>query len=441
MQDRMLNRITDYWDQRVDAVDRLSEVLVENSEAETRAAMTSIVEAVWRHLNALDDRMLVMSAVLVIEDLYKAAIQLAALERRYLLYLAATAVPYFNGLYRRGYGVEYFIDNTFSRFDGPVLFLPTWFKSAGLIYICPQAAAIKLFEADRPKDEWPSLVAKYQEKGRASADLAAEQAHSAGRSYVYLDTDTPEDGFAVADMTRGRPGVIHVIRVEAPTPGSHCIVTDPPGPRASPEASAIRGASPKPPTEETRLAAPAAVVADPIRPGPSARDERPGLIKGLKTLFSRSERQTIDTTVIEQIVSQLTHSEEDIRRTARQALRVALADAASKAVDAKSRDALRAQVQAFRDAAWTLISQSKIADGEYTMVAAIESAQKAMAIAPELRMVMPMLLDARLKSFYTHPIAETNDAAYSALDYAINSALDAIRGQADFHSVLSTWRP
>jgi hypothetical protein len=234
----MLPRITDYWDWQVDAIERLSLVLAETPERDRPAQIKLIGEAVTRHVDALDDHFLRLSAVALVEDLYKSANRLTSLDDTPLQYLQASAAPYFRALTRRGYTVHYFIDNTFSRLDGPALAFPLWFRAASLVYLCPQEIAATSFEKDKPQSDWPALVSKYSVDGRSVADELMDRCHKERRHFVYLDIDA--DGFPAAQKTSGAPGVIHVFRNEAPTPGSRIVVNMPSGPL---------GAEPRQPVE------------------------------------------------------------------------------------------------------------------------------------------------------------------------------------------------
>ncbi len=227
MQDWMLPRITDYWDQRADAIERFSRVLASTPEAERDAQCQLIEAAVTRHVAALNDESLSWSAFSVVDDLYQAASQRGylRLDEPLLRYLSAIGHPYFDALTRRGYTVNYFIDNTWSRLDGPVVAFPTWFAAAKLIYICPQEIACHAFEKDRPSDEWPKLVSKYLDIARDLAAGMADRFNQERRHYVYLDIDAND--VEIARKTQGKPGVIHIFRQEAPVPGSRCIVTMP----------------------------------------------------------------------------------------------------------------------------------------------------------------------------------------------------------------------
>jgi hypothetical protein len=236
MPDWMLPNITDYWDERVEAIERLSRVIAELPEAERAAQLASISAAVGHHASALPEADLVKYAVPIVEDLYKAASKRSYLDDPLLQYLAAIGSPYFQALSARGYMVHYFIDNTYERLDGPALAFPMWFDAAGLFYICPQEIACKRFEKDKPREQWPALVTRHIADGRTVADLTANHCHAAGRHFVYLDIDATD--FAIALKLCEQPGVIHVFRKEAPIPGSRCVMRLPDGPRTAPAAPA-----------------------------------------------------------------------------------------------------------------------------------------------------------------------------------------------------------
>jgi hypothetical protein len=237
----MLPRITDYWDSQVDAIERLSLVLAETPELDRPAQIKLIGEAVTRHIGALDDNFLRLSAVAIVEDLYKSAMRLTSLDDTPLQYLHASAAPYFRALTQRGYTVHYFIDNTFSRLDGPAVAFPLWFRAASLVYLCPQEIAATSFEKDKPQSEWPSLVSKYSADARVVADELVERCHKELRHFVYLDIDS--DGFQAALKTSGAPGVIHVFRNEAPTPGSRIVVNMASGPLGAEPREPVQTAS------------------------------------------------------------------------------------------------------------------------------------------------------------------------------------------------------
>jgi hypothetical protein len=284
----MLPRITDYWDSQVDAIERLSLVLAETPEPDRPAQIKLIGEAVARHVDVLSDDMLRLSAVAVVEDLYKSALRLTSLDDTPLQYLHASAAPYFRALSQRGYTVHYFIDNTFSRLDGPVIAFPLWFRAASLAYLCPQEIAATSCEKDKPASEWPSLVAKYGADGRAVADGLVDRCHKERRHFVYLDIDS--DGFQVALKTSGAPGVIHVMRSAAPTPGSRIVVNMASGPLGVEPRQPVQTAS-----DPTRSADASDASASDGRTGmhPSPAEARGGTSpwRAIRSLFGGSGRK------------------------------------------------------------------------------------------------------------------------------------------------------
>jgi hypothetical protein len=234
VQDWMLPRITDYWDQRVEAIERLSRALEDLSDIELKAQVEAIGAAVTRHAGLLSEEQVRLVAVVMAEDLYKSAAQTWRIDHALLSYLHASGRALLDAVSARGYMLQYFIDNTWDRLDGPAIGFPMLFRAAGLIYLCPQALAARDFEKDKPQEEWPALVSKYIADARAVAKDIAEDCYKEGRHFVYLDIDA--DDFSFAFRHAGAPGVIHVFRSEAPTPGSRCAINMPPGPSTHPPA-------------------------------------------------------------------------------------------------------------------------------------------------------------------------------------------------------------
>lgn len=229
MHDWILPQITDYWDERVEAIERLSRVIAEAPEHERDAQLSLVGAAVARHAQALTDEAVTRFAAPIVDDLYKALSKRTYFDEPLLQYLTATGGPFFKELTARGYTVHYFIDNVWQRLEGPAIAFKMWFSAAGLFYICPQEIACNDFEKDRPRDEWPALVARHVVTARIVAKDLVNRCQAAGRHFVYLDIDAAE--FDTVLETSQGPGVIFLFRQEAPTPGSHCAVRMPEGPR------------------------------------------------------------------------------------------------------------------------------------------------------------------------------------------------------------------
>jgi hypothetical protein len=251
-----------------------------------------------------------------------------------------------------------------------------------LFYICPQEIACSQFEKNKPREEWPALVSKYIGDGRSVADQLANRCHVAGRHFVYLDIDATD--FAIALNLGKEPGVIHVFRNEAPTPGSRCAIHLPAGPRTAP-APAVAPAAPA------------------LAPAPTPAPPQSSFVSGnLKPL-----------------IDGLGGGDEGTRRSHRRALEAALSEALTNAADL---DALKPDVLAFRDAGWALIGIGNYGDGEYTLAAALRTLIGVIPRLPQLKAWLPLIVEPRLEAFMQHPIADLNMAAWSTLDGAMDEA-------------------
>jgi hypothetical protein len=391
MQDWMLPHITSYWDERVDAIERLSRLIETVPEAERAAELSALSAAVARQADALADTDIVKFAFPIVDDLYKAAAKRSYLDQPVFQYLEASCGPFFQALSARDYVVYYFIDNSFDRLDGPAIGFPLWFGAAKLFYICPQEIACHSFEKDKPAEEWPALVNKYIGDSREVGQQLVTRCRGAGRHFVYLDIDAHGSDFEFAHKTSEDPGAIFVFRQEAPVPGSHSAVGLPTAPRTARAPVEAKTSASEP---SATLAPASAPVASPVKGSGGTAELKP-LIDGL------------------------VGGNEDTRRTNRRALVAALAEALATADDL---DSLKAVVDAFRNAGWTLIGQAEYGDGEYTLAAVINVLIHAIQCRPELKAWLPLVIDDRVKRFMQAPVADLNMAAYSELDNALDRA-------------------
>jgi hypothetical protein len=231
VQDWNLRNISDYWDQRVGAIERLSRVIETIPESRREAEVNALYDAVSLKADALPDEELIKFAVPMVDDLYKAINQRAQFDECDMLYVQFSASAFFNALKRRGYMVHYFTNNTFSDLVRPVYAFPAWFGAARLLYICPQEIATRNFEGNKPAEEWPSLIQKYLTEARLIANGLADRCLAEGRHFLFLDIDAQD--FPAAEKSLDQPGVIWVFRAEAPTQGSPIKPRFPPGPRVA----------------------------------------------------------------------------------------------------------------------------------------------------------------------------------------------------------------
>ena len=141
MQNWMLPRITDDWDEQVQAIDGLSHVLDGVPPSQRDGQVALLRAAVARHVNALSDVELTRAAYCVADDLYKAADRLSYWDYPLELYLWASANAFFEAVRARGFMLSYVVDNSFEDLTRPVRFYPLWYKPTGLCYICPQHIA------------------------------------------------------------------------------------------------------------------------------------------------------------------------------------------------------------------------------------------------------------------------------------------------------------
>lgn len=231
MQNWMLPKITDYWDQRVQAIDHLSRVLKAIPSPDSDAQTTLLQAAIIRHADFLTDKQLTMAAVAMVDDLYKAVHQMTylwdnALER----YLTTSAGTFFEAVSSRGYQINYLIDNSFDDLSRPTRWYPQWFSSAQIAYICPEHYASEAMKRDGVLEtEWPGSMSKYIQDGRATAVRAIDQARRENRHFVFLTTNSNEEckENALGKPEHRAPGTILICRSEAPIAGSGIHVTMP----------------------------------------------------------------------------------------------------------------------------------------------------------------------------------------------------------------------
>lgn len=174
-----LARVTDYWDQQVQAIDRHARLLESLPPDRLSRELAAITDAVARHGSLLSDAHLAWAAVAMADDLYKAVSVLNRWDPSIGSYLQASAGCFLELLSSRGMVLQYVVDNQFESTDtgmaGPLEWYHVWFRAAGFVYICPQHAASVLMEADRhPADSWGRLLSQYIEGNRSGPGQLSE---------------------------------------------------------------------------------------------------------------------------------------------------------------------------------------------------------------------------------------------------------------------------
>jgi hypothetical protein len=240
MTDWMLPHIADYWDERVQAIDRLSRVLEAVPAPEQHHQLHLIYNAVRRHVDALSDEHVVRAAVFVADDLYKAASQMSYWDWALESYLLASAGTFFQAVRQRGFVVHYVVDNAYEDLTGPVRWFSKWYGQTGFQYVCPQHIAYAdLILGGESKDDLsrpldPSHLRLIPNHLRHASEVASELVklcHEKGCHFIFLTTDSAAVPVAGAMDTAGSPGVVHVFRNQPPVAGSTCSIQLPPAPR------------------------------------------------------------------------------------------------------------------------------------------------------------------------------------------------------------------
>lgn len=224
----MLPKITNYWDTAQDAIPRFAAELSALSPTAAKETTTATRAAVTEHLRVLPDKLLLLAAVAVANDLYRAASTIAFWNTSVADYLGCSAATFFGLLSQRGYRLHYVIDNSFEDLQRPTQLFPLWFQACGIVYICPQLLALDLMRSDgvAVADDSVSL-AHHIAEARHLGDRIVQKCREEARHYVYLETDFQDGSLDTALQGRGEAGVLSLFRNEAPVLGSKVAVVLP----------------------------------------------------------------------------------------------------------------------------------------------------------------------------------------------------------------------
>jgi hypothetical protein len=227
-----LEKIVDYWDQRVQAIDTLSRQLATVPDEQREAQLKQIQAAILSRAAELSDEDLVLASFVMTDDLYQAVSVLPAWDDALADYLRTSVGAFLSVLHGRGYAIHYVVDNAFKQttdgMNGPLEWYPTWFRTAGLKYICPQAIAPDIMKHDGyTAEQYFQQLPRYIREARLVANAVVERCHEGNDSYFFLDTDYVPESFKVPLSAKDAPGVIHVFRNDAPIKGSKCAVDFP----------------------------------------------------------------------------------------------------------------------------------------------------------------------------------------------------------------------
>jgi hypothetical protein len=227
-----LPKITDYWDWTRDSIEKYSLEIMAAAPETQQLQLDAIRAAITEHVKVLlPERTLLDVLMIVVDDLYKsgnkAKISGSAFER----YLEASAGTLFALAAQRKCTLHYLVDNNFEQtsqgMERPLGFYESWFRAAGLVYVCPQAIALELMNHDgHDLTKYFEMLPQYIDEAKFVAKELIHKCHANFRHYIFLNADSSPELFQFTDSlsVSGLPGIITVIRTEAPVAGSHCEV-------------------------------------------------------------------------------------------------------------------------------------------------------------------------------------------------------------------------
>jgi hypothetical protein len=218
----MWPRVTDYWDSTTGAIDVLAKELASLSTPKEReSALTELAAAVREHVRVLPDKVLITAAVAAADDLYKGACWIDRWDSDLAAFLQATAAVFWSSVSERGFTLHYLVDNTFDDLERPVKLFPGWFRSAGVIFVCPQVVAVELIRAVEGAEAPPrERLASYTAEARDVVESILDRCRAESRHFFLLDLDAEERSHRTSLAVKDQQGVLTIVRSEGAQPGT-----------------------------------------------------------------------------------------------------------------------------------------------------------------------------------------------------------------------------
>jgi hypothetical protein len=225
-------RLVEYWDQRTSAINRNALRLSKLGEQERTLACGQIRDAVRRRVQCLTDRQLLQAAVSMVDDLYKYVNKEVLMAAPLFAYLDAFGHTLTRAVRKRGYVIRYVVENQFSGLDflllGPFDLFPRVFDAAGFVYVCPQELGLRLMQHDGiAPSKYLQAIDQYAAEARHIGNRIVTKCQDEGRHYVFLEADYQEGALDIALRGGGAPGVLRILRDDAPVAGSEVFVVFP----------------------------------------------------------------------------------------------------------------------------------------------------------------------------------------------------------------------
>lgn len=220
-----------YWDQQIDAININCSRLSRLKRRKRSEACRQITQEVTRAVLALPDDLLLQVSLSMVDNLYKYVNGRVEADEALFEYVEAFGRPFTAVVRQRGYVIQYVAENVFNQeflMPGPLDFFPSFFSSAGFVYICPQLLALELMRRDGVAEaDYSDSLAMYNAEARDVADQVLQTCRDESRHYLFVETDFQEGCLDAALQGRGAAGVISVFRQEAPVPGSKVLAVFP----------------------------------------------------------------------------------------------------------------------------------------------------------------------------------------------------------------------
>lgn len=222
-------KLSDYWDVNVDAVGAAAKRIGPLEGPARQAALDEISAAVDSHLGVLDRNWLIQLSPSLVDDLYKAASRMLAFDGEIHDYLQVAIKPIVDALAKEGILVQYLVDNSWPDWEGAADLVGTWFRFAGLGFVCAQELARELVLEAKADGKGPPEAGELPALARQAANEVVAEQQELGGSFIQLDMDMEAGSFEQAIRRAGSEGVVTVIRSEAPDPGTRIKLRYPEG--------------------------------------------------------------------------------------------------------------------------------------------------------------------------------------------------------------------
>ena len=220
-----LGSLTEYYDHDASCLLEMPKRLAILGDAHRALALETVRAQVNGLAGDLTDDLLQQVSVSMIEDLYKSASGITQWDPSTAKYVTAVWATFFDVMAARGYLMHYIVENTYAdHLERPLRLYPEVFTAAGIIYVCPHHLATKLPEGAGAEASVVGLRHVLAE-GRYLAKRVATEATGQKRSMMYLEIDYEAGCLDGILSLSAAPGVVTVVRNQAPEPGSTVQVT------------------------------------------------------------------------------------------------------------------------------------------------------------------------------------------------------------------------